>query len=509
MDLKFYWKLVVRRMPWMAGLFLIFMLVAIVVALRLPAVYTTSAQLLVEPPQIVEAGTTPATSDAEQLEIIEQRLMVRANLIDIANRFDVFGAGVGMDPDTVVRQMRELTQITRVSGRDRATLMAISFTAEAPTVVAEVVNQYVTLILNENARLNTRRAESNLTFFEQEVNRLAAELEDQSARILQFKTDNLDALPDGQEFRLDRQSLLQERIARAEQEIAALDRQKDSVIRVYNSTGRLQELETDRRTPEERRLEELQEELRAALAVYSDQHPLIVQLRAQEENLRIQISQNAAESSSATVDAESTFSPLDATIAQIDTSITTNVEQIERTREELLQLQRDIAATPSNSIALEGLERRFDTLQGQYDASVERLNTARLEERIVASARGQRITVLEQATVPNDPSSPNRPMIIAAGLGVGLAAAASLFMLLEFLNTTIRRPTELVSKLGVTPFVTIPYLENPRRKLFRRGMLIASFLVVVIAVPVFLWAVDTYYQPLDLLAERVLRLVGV
>ena len=52
MDLKFYWKLVVRRMPWMAGLFLIFMLVAIVVALRLPAVYTTSAQLLVEPPQI-------------------------------------------------------------------------------------------------------------------------------------------------------------------------------------------------------------------------------------------------------------------------------------------------------------------------------------------------------------------------------------------------------------------------------------------------------------------------
>ena len=130
-------------------------------------------------------------------------------------------------------------------------------------------------------------------------------------------------------------------------------------------------------------------------------------------------------------------------------------------------------------------------------------------ERIELSARGERISVIEQASVPNDPSSPNRPLFIIAGAGLGMALAVAYFVLLEALNRTIRRPAELTSALGITPLVTIPMIESVTHRRLRRTARVVVFLIVITGVPAALWAVDTHYQPLDLLADRVISRLGL
>ena len=78
-------------------------------------------------------------------------------------------------------------------------------------------------------------------------------------------------------------------------------------------------------------------------------------------------------------------------------------------------------------------------------------------------SKGERISVIEQARAPDEPSDPNRPMIATAGTFAGAGIAFGLVVLLEVLNKTVRRPSDLTRGLGLTPITTINYIVTPGR----------------------------------------------
>jgi polysaccharide chain length determinant protein (PEP-CTERM system associated) len=506
LDLKFYGKLFLRRLPAMAALFLLCAGIAVALALKLPTIYSTGATLLVEAPQISDLGAANEVGSAEQLEIIQQRLMTRTNLLDIANTRNVFQER--MNPDQIVQEMRANTTIRRSSGRDKATLMEISFDARSGQIAAAVVNEYLDLILEANIDIRVGNAQATLAFHNQEVDRLGTELSLQSERILTFKNENSDALPDSLEYRLNRQDTLQERIARDEREIASLQNQRGRVISIYEATGRLQEAPQIRQTPEQRRLGELQAQLSAMKTTLSATNPRVKVLASQvaqlEATVRAQTG-NAADQDQG----PDQSSLLDITLAQIDSQLETLGNSIKRANTELDSINLSINRTAPNQIALEALNRDYGNLQSQYNQAVNRRNQAQITERAELSNKGQRVAIIENASVPNAPSSPNRPLVVAAGIGAGLALAGGLFALLELLNSSIRRPKEIINALGIAPLATIPYMESRRGKWLRRSFQVASFLIVLIGVPAGLWAIDQYYLPLDLLVERIMDRVGL
>jgi polysaccharide chain length determinant protein (PEP-CTERM system associated) len=505
-DFKFYWTLFLRRLSVMMAVFLFCAGIGVALAVKLPTVYSTTARLLVEAPQISDLPGAIRTDGAEQLEIIQQRLMTRANLIDIANRRKVFGDATRMNPDALVTAMRNATEINRSSGRNRATLMSVSFKANNPQVVAAVVNDYVTLVLNENTRLRTGRAESTLAFFSQEVDRLNTELDLQSERIVAFKNTNAGALPDSLNYRLNRESLIQERVARNEREIASLRDQRQRIIQVYETTGRIQAPQEDNRSPAEKKLQQLQGELESLKLVYSETNPRVRVLMTQISQVESQI---AAEGGSSGEDDTTQESILNIALVQIDSQIASLQETVKTDNAELESLRASIERTAANGIALDALERDYNNARQQYSDAIARRDQAQVSEQIELSARGQRITVIEQASVPNRPSSPNRPVVVLGGVGAGLAAMAALFLLLEMLNRTIRRPVELTKSLGITPLATIPYMETRLHFWVRRTLKLTLLVAVIIAVPIGLWAIDTYYRPLDLIYTRLLSQIGI
>jgi uncharacterized protein involved in exopolysaccharide biosynthesis len=506
LDMKFYGKLLLRRLPAMAALFLLCSGIAVALAIKLPTIYSTGATLLVEAPQISDLDTSGGVGSAEQLEIIQQRLMTRANLIDIANSRDVFIDR--MTPDDIVGLMRSKTKIKRSSGRDRATLMEITFDARSGQIAAAVVNDLVTLILSENVDIRVGRAEETLAFFDQEVDRLGTNLSLQSERILTFKNENAEALPESLDFRLNRQTTLQERVSRDEREIASLNDQRKRVVSIYEATGRLQEAPREQLSPEQRQLAELQARLSAMKSTLSDTNPRVKVLAAQvaqlEATVKAQVSVNSGQD---TGDSQATL--LDITLAQIDSQIETLKGSIARGASELDDINLSINRTAPNQIALEALNRDYDNLQNQYNEAVANRNRAQAIERAELGGKTERITVIEQASVPNEPSSPNRPLVVAGGISAGLLLAGGLFLLLELLNSSIRRPKEIINALGIAPLATIPYMESRRSKWLRRSFQVVSFLIVLVGVPAGLWAVDQYYLPLDLLVERIMASVGL
>lgn len=515
-DLVFYWKLFWRRLPVMLVFILVCSTLGVITAMKLPETWSSSARMLVEAPQIPAnmVASTVQIGAVEQLDIIQQKLMTRANLIDIADKFDVFENFSAMGPDNVVQAMNAATRIRRTAGSNQATLLTVQFEARSGQIAAAVVNEYVTLILQENADIRVTRAENTLTFFEQEVARLDQELSQQSTAIAQFRAQNQDALPGDQSFRQGRQSLLQERLSRLERDLAASLKQREDIERIFANTGSIRQGRQERqRSPSEEQLIAAQGELERALSIYSDTHPLVVQLIARIERMEKAVAEQLEPVTTQTGDVTTSSSVEDtifqATMSEINSRIEVLSADVEDTQIELTNLQNALARSDGVAIELATLNREHANIEARYTAAINNLNSARMSERIETTAQGQRISVIESGNIPRTPSGPNRPRIAIIGAAVGMMLAVGYFMLLEMLNRTVRRPAELTNRFNIIPMAIIPYMESSRDRMLRRSGILAATGLVLVGVPLFLWYIDTNYLPLEVVVQRGLAQLGL
>ena len=158
-----------------------------------------------------------------------------------------------------------------------------------------------------------------------------------------------------------------------------------------------------------------------------------------------------------------------------------------------------IDATPANSIRLAELQSNYETLRVQYEQAVASLSEARMGDRIEVTDRGQRITVIEKAVPPAFRSEPNRKRIAIASFGAGAIRSGALLLLLEVMNQTVRRPSELVRALGAPPFGTVGYLDGAPPRYRWSANRLAMLAVFLINIPIILLVVHIYIAPIGAL----------
>ena len=103
-DLKFYLSIFLRRLPYFVVIAAFLTAIGNAVASILPPVYRSTATILVEAPQIPGdlAQSTVPVDPIEQIQIIQQRLMTRANILSLADRFDIYADQPGISANTVI-----------------------------------------------------------------------------------------------------------------------------------------------------------------------------------------------------------------------------------------------------------------------------------------------------------------------------------------------------------------------------------------------------------------------
>ena len=231
---------------------------SIVVAIQRP-IYHAEGKILVESPQIpanlVEQTVTAAAT--ERIQVIQQRLMSRDNLVPIMTKFGLFPSQrQWMSGTELLDLMRDRAQIQlldidellapvkdgkpapviRSNNKNSAIAFTVSFDYENPELAMRVANDFLTSILNEDVRARTGRASETTQFLTQEVKRL------------QDKLDAVDA-----------------QIAKARQ--AAADPTK----------GNPDDAEQQKLQIEE--LTKLKASLAQAMATYADAHPIVKSLK--------------------------------------------------------------------------------------------------------------------------------------------------------------------------------------------------------------------------------------
>lgn len=519
MDLRFFLSLFMRQLHWFVLVVVLGSFIGIGVARILPTVYKAEGRLVVESEQIPEslAASTVRTQATEQLQIIQQRVLTRNILVEMANRLDIYAdrRRSGRPPlsaEEIVADLRARIGIEVGGGPARrgptqATFVTISFSAPTAELTSTVVNEMITLILKEDVAMRSGSARQTLEFFEQEVTRLDNELARQSAAILAFKQQNSTALPDSLDFRRSQQAAAQERLLQMTRQESQLRDQRDRMIRINEAAGSAEDFGAAQdRTPAQKQLRLAREERNAALAVLAPGNPKIRMLDQRIAGLEKVVAQEMT--GSATDAQGQPMTAFDIQMAELDGQLAYLAEQKAQVQKQIDDLTVTIEATPGNAIALGTLERDYSALQDQYRKAVDSRAKAATGDIIEAMSKGQRISVLEQAVTPNEPTSPNRPMIAAAGVGGSLALGLALVALLELLKPGIRRPVDLTKGLGITAFATLPYLRTREEVMRQRIMTWGSLAVVLLVFGAGLWALHTYYMPLDLLLEQLQRSIS-
>ena len=486
-DLNFYFSILLRRLPYLIAIVIVALLSAIAATRLISPIYSSSAKILSEEPQIPTdlARSTVPLGAVEQLQILQQQITTRDDLVALANRLAIYDDSKEKPlADDIVRDMRSRIKFEQLQfdtlGRDQgATVFSVSFLAGKPDMAAKVANELASMILDRNQRQRTDRAGSTLQFFNQTVARLSADLNRLEADILKFKTENKNTLPESLDFRRNQQGSLQERLISLEREESDLHTKRGNLIATYTNTGQLDGAVA--LTPEQQILADLNRALAEQLAIFSEASPNIKALRARIALLRdglLSSPSQEAKSENSPPAKQATLFGLDLQLSDIDNRLRAVAAEKTSVARGIEDLTRSITGTAASETVLNSLERNRQNIQMQYNAAIATRAQALTGEQIEMRSGGGRFSLLESATPPVRAISPQRTRIVAFGGAAGIGLGLAIIVLLEMLNKTIRRPAELTQLLQAQPLATIPNIRPSNRAHFpNRRRRMAAMLV--------------------------------
>lgn len=470
LDFSFYFSIVRRRLPLVIAVMLVALVAAIMVTRFRKPVYTASAKLLVEAPQIptdLAKSTVPMGATA-QLLILQQEMTTHDALVALASRLDIYAAALETPSDEdIVADMRSRIdfrqlQLDAQDPAQRVAVYAVSFDAENPVLAAKVTNELVGLVLSKNQRERTVRASSTLEFFNQKVLSLDDTLKQLEAEILQFKKDNRESLPESIDFYRSELLSQQERQAPLEREASELRSKRGALVAAYTSTDQLPGVE-QRLTPDQQLLVDLNKALSEQLTVFSDDSPNIVAVRTRigELEKRIRAARKPVLADAKTQTVKSAPFGLDLQLSEIDQRLEAIVAEKATIDKRIAALRLSIAHAPISEAGLTALLRNRDNLQKQYNDAIAQKAEASTGEQLEIRSDGERFSLLEAAIAPTKAVGSKRRLIVAGGAAGGMGLGIGLVLLLELLNRTVRRPQDIAKLLEVEPLATIPVISMP------------------------------------------------
>ena len=165
---------------------------------------------------------------------------------------------------------------------------------------------------------------------------------------------------------------------------------------------------------------------------------------------------------------------IDARLAEQDARRVALVDELER-------LRVGLSLAPAKASELASLERDQDNIRQLYDQALEAKAIAETGDAIETLSKGQRIAVIEQASIPRLPDRPNRKMVALAGIAGGLLLGLLVVAAMELRLGFLRRPVDLERRLGITPIATLPFLDDIAARPVATGRSLQRKLCIAVA----------------------------
>ena len=290
-----------RHMGRMVAIILFLMTISLGVAIGLPAVYRSTATILIEQqeiPQDLVRSTITSFAD-QRIQVINQRVMTRSNLQGIIKKYNLYPDDVKDDPmEVIIQKLRDDIKMSTVSadvvdprsGRPTQATIAftISYDGESPELTQKVANELVSLYLNENLKSRSEETAQTTDFLEEEAGKLSKHITELEKKLAEFKEDNISQLPELTQLNMNMLDRTEMELMEVRRNIQAA---KERKVYLVSQLAQMSPSSASYSENGERilgpvdRLKQLRTELTRKAAVLSSTHPDVVRLKKEISGL--------------------------------------------------------------------------------------------------------------------------------------------------------------------------------------------------------------------------------
>ncbi len=544
-----------------------------IITLVWPTKYTSTAVILIEEPEVPEqlVQTTVTTFAAQQIQLINQRVMTSSNLAGIIEQFDLYPEKREYLPTLLlVEDVEEQVQMDLINveltdpSSGRPTVDTIAFTVgfehENPSIAQEVANELVSLYLEENVRSRTVQTAETSDFLGSEVERLDAEVKKLEDQLAAFKEANKDSLPEIVQLKLQilqrtedqlldirrqRQSIEEKRILLRAQ-LAQVDKMAPTILpdgqAVVSPESQIKALQTRLAMYEgqygpdypdvvrtKRELAALRAKtgitadlsdtaaaLTAARAdlikaeeTYTSDHPEVQRLQRLVESLESQTVAIRDEADALVKPDNPAYIQIDAQLNQFDADEAALAQTERELRKRIAEIEANALKGPRVEQELLALQRQLQTATQRYVAMRERQFGAEIGEALESQSKGERFVLVEPPQLPLQPSSPNRPALLLLLLILSPVVGIGLIQIKESTDDSVWTPKDIEVVQGAAPIAAIPVIMNAADLAKRLKMRLLVFAGVPATIVMLAVMVHFAVRPLDVLWYTAVRQLGL
>jgi len=499
LDVEDFIDILRRHKGWIFGPFLLTLVASVVGVYLWPDSYDSLAVVKIVPQQVSQNMVQSSiTNDlADRIQSMATTVLSRNVLINIINNHDLYKSERKRLPmedvvDNVMKNNIHIIPMMAGAGARTVPAFTVQFSysdrIEAQKVVQDVVSRFIAENQNNRSSVTTETGQ----FFKDEADRATKELEELEIKISQYRLQNNGRLPEQTDLNYRNLQTLQTNYqsltnSKNRAELDKLTLETNLQIEKTHKTELTREvpqsspvvMKSERMQEMERQVRALEEALAVTRQRFTDAYPDVQSLKSRLELAKQQkadLQKEEAEAKTPAVvatvspasrqlqmqvlDVDGNIKRFESAIEQRKLEIASLDAQIKQTQDSINKLEGQISSTPLGQQQYDDLLRQREIASKKYVDLDARLSTAEISKNLEYRGQGERLDLLDAASLPQYPTEPKRPMVIGVGAGLGLLLGVVIAAAREMKDTSLKNLKDVRAYTQMAILGSVPLLEN-------------------------------------------------
>jgi len=445
--------------------------------------YTSQSLVLVEEQKVPEGYVKPVVTEdlMQRIATVQQRVLTQARLKPIIDKMNLAKSG---NIDEVVDEIRAnlsvqpvMTDLNQAAAKkpkkpgsgSEVPGFSVNYTARSPRQAQEMCNELTSLMIEENLRSREQVAQSTTEFLTRQLEEKKKDLDDQDSKLATFKRQYMGQLPGDVDNNLKLLMAMNSQLDANTQSLNRAQQDKaytESLLAQQLTTWKSTQSSTNPQTLEQQ-LTALQGQLLQLQSRYTEDHPDVIKTKSDIAEVKKRLAEvnSASAATPAGNDKASASEPPE--IRQLRLQIHQYEGIIEQTSRDQKRLQGQIgmyqsrmALSPAIEEQYKQLTRDYDTALKSYQDLLAKKGDSEMASDMERRQQGEQMRLLNQASLPESPSFPNRWLFVGGGFAAGLFIGLGIAMWFEMRDKSIRTEQDVLAALDLPALVSVPWLTE-------------------------------------------------
>jgi succinoglycan biosynthesis transport protein ExoP len=415
------------------------------------------------PPEYLKHVAPPTLRLEDHLWTVREVLYSDPVLRSAAKEMKQYQGGAS---DLSPQQLDELKQRITLKIDSDHTLQLIYDTGD-PYDAMNVANKLADLFVATASAKRGEKTEAAATVIADQVEALKKRMEAQSKQMHDFKTKEVTALPEHVDDNIRGIDASREAIQDRETKIAEEQAKKASIqreLKDLESKGVLEQPLIHEKTADETKLDELRFQLGELQTKYTPEHPTLLAMKRQIGDLERAIASQPRKPRAEPSPTYLRYSQLQSELEGIDQRVDAYRRDQESFKGQMQTYASRLQATPQHEKVIDDMNRELKVGEMQFSALLDKQLDTNLAKGFEQQENGVAFTVVQLASLPQTPYSPQRARLILMGLAAGLCLGITLAFVREQHDTTFNNVDDFQAYTTLPIAGIVPAIDYKKGK---------------------------------------------